>query len=208
MGKTTVKKVKSAEQKADFVHLSSEHVKKMKGNSEKRPNPLVARLRAGDRGAAAELVDIYYEQIYLFLRRLGHNRQISEDLTQEAFLRAWYHINQLRDDRALKGWLYRIAGNVSKLYWRKHKRMEAALRRGFEASENNEADDDNVVRNEQFGRLKGAVAKLPWKFRQVIVLHYMQHLTIAEAAEAVGIREGTFKSRLSRALAILRKQDI
>jgi RNA polymerase sigma-70 factor (ECF subfamily) len=52
------------------------------------------------------------------MRRLGHGRQLSEDLTQETFLRAWRHIGQLRNGKALEAWLYRIAGNVSKLYWR------------------------------------------------------------------------------------------
>jgi RNA polymerase sigma factor (sigma-70 family) len=50
------------------------------------------------------------------------------------------------------------------------------------------------------------VGELPRKLREAIVLHYMQHLTISEAAEAAGIREGTFKSRLNRALRALRKQ--
>ena len=55
------------------------------------------------------------------MRAVGHNRQTSEDLTQETFLRAWYHIGQLRDGKALNGWLFRIAGNVSKLHHRRHK---------------------------------------------------------------------------------------
>ena len=72
---------------------------------EKRRDSLAARLRAGDSTAATELVDIYYEQIYLFMRRLGHSRQASEDLTQESFLQAWHHIGQLRDGKALNSWL-------------------------------------------------------------------------------------------------------
>jgi len=57
-------------------------------------------------------------------------------------------------------------------------------------------------------RLKDAVAGLPWKLRQTVVLHYMQHMTIAEAAEAAEVRQGTFKSRLNRALNILRKRIV
>jgi RNA polymerase sigma factor (sigma-70 family) len=68
-----------------------------------------------------------------------------------------------------------------------------------------EAGHDVVAHNEQLGRLQGAVDRLSWKLRQAIVLHYMQHLSIAEAAKAAGIRQGTFKSRLNRALNILRK---
>jgi RNA polymerase sigma-70 factor (ECF subfamily) len=168
---------------------------------------LVARLKAGDRAAAAELVDIYYQQIYLFMRRLGHNRQTSEDLTQESFLQAWYCINQLKTGRILNGWLYSIATNISRVYWRRHKSCEETEIEGIDVPDGNEAAD-YVSRNEQLGQLKTALEKLPIKLKETVVLHYMQHLAISEAAAAAGIREGTFKSRLGRALEILRRQVI
>jgi RNA polymerase sigma-70 factor (ECF subfamily) len=163
---------------------------------------------AGNRAAATELVDIYYEQLYLFMRRLGHNRQVSEDLTQESFLRAWQHIGQLRSDKALNSWLYRIAANISKLYWRKHKDSKMVSMEAIDVPDSNEADRCKSGHSDQLGRLKNIVATLPMKLRQAVVLHYMQHLTIAEAAEAAGVREGTFKSRLNRALKTLRRQLI
>jgi len=175
---------------------------------EKGLNSLAVRLRAGSHTAAAELVDIYYEQIYLFMRRLGHSCQVSEDLTQESFLRVWQHIGQLRAGKALNSWLYRIASNVSKQYWRSHKSSKAVAIEDFDVPDSSEADDGKIEHFEQLGRLKNAVAELPIKLRETVVLHYMQHLTIAEAAEAAGVREGTFKSRLNRALKALRKQII
>jgi len=173
---------------------------------EKGRNSLVARLRAGNRVAAAELVDIYYERIYLFFRRLGHNRQVSEDLTQESFLAAWQHIGRLRDEEALNCWLYHIAGNVSKLYWRRHRGRDAVSLEGMDVPDSNETEGSKIRDYEQLSRLKNAVAQLPMKLREVVVLHYMQRLTISEAAEAADVREGTFKSRLNRALKALRKQ--
>jgi RNA polymerase sigma-70 factor (ECF subfamily) len=140
------------------------------------------------------------------MRGLGHSSQISEDLTQETFLRAWYHIGQLRDGRALSGWLYRIAGNVSRLYWRRVKGKNAVGLECIEVLPDDETTEEKIGQNEQFGRLREAVVRLPWKLRQTIVLHYLQHMTIFEAAEAAGIREGTFKSRLNRALKVLRKE--
>ena len=69
-----------------------------------------------------------------------------------------------------------------------------------------EEDIGKIEHYEQLGQLKDAVGKLPMKLKQAVVLHYMQHLTIAEAAEAAGVRAGTFKSRLSRALRALEKR--
>jgi RNA polymerase sigma-70 factor (ECF subfamily) len=195
------------EQKADSGHLTSErgHLGKYEVHPDQKRHSLVARLRAGDRGAAAELVDEYYRQIYLFMRRLGHDRQVSEDLTQESFFNAWHHIGQLRDGKALEGWLYRIAANVSKLYWRRHKHKEVVGIEILDLPGSAEDGHDRAGRYEQLDELKTAVDRLPLKLRETIVLHYMQQLTIAKAAEAMGIKEGTFKSRLNRALKALRK---
>lgn len=195
------------EQKADSAYLTSEqgHAGTYDVHPDQKRHSLVARLRAGDRVAAAELVDGYYQQIYLFMRRLGHDRQISEDLTQESFFNAWHHIGQLRDGKALDSWLYRIAANVSKLYWRRHRHKEVAGIDIIDMPESAEDGHDRLGRYEQLDELNTAVARLPSKLKETIVLHYMQQLTIAKAAEALGVKEGTFKSRLNRALRTLRK---
>ncbi len=206
----TLKKANLTEQNFDSAHPVTKlrELNKAKERSEQTLDSLARRLRAGDHTAAAELVDIYYKQIYLFMRRLGHDRQVSEDLTQESFLNAWHHIGQLRDGKALNGWLYRIAGNISRLYWRRNKHKKTAGVESFNVFDSTNTGHDIVEHNEQLEQLKNVVARLPVKLRQTVVLHYMQQLTIAEAADAAGIREGTFKSRLNRALTTLRKQVI
>lgn len=203
------KKAKLAEQEADLAYLKSTQRNLDKDNEQRsrRQDSLVAGLRASDREAAAELVDMYYEQIYLFMRRLGHDRQASEDLTQEIFFNAWHHIGQLKDGRALSGWLYRIASNVSKLHWRKHKHKEVIGVEGIEMPHNGNGLE-KIEHNERLEYLKDAVERLPMKLRETIILHYMQQLTIAEAADAAGLSQGTYKSRLNRALKTLRKEII
>ncbi|MHC4363316.1 MAG: RNA polymerase sigma factor [Planctomycetota bacterium] len=174
-------------------------------NLAKRRNSLAVRLKGGRREAADELVDKYYEQIYLYMRRLGHNSSISEDLTQESFLQAWQHIGQLRNDGSLNSWFYHIASNVSKLYWRRHRGKESTILDGFDVADER-GREERIGDFEQLERLREAIGCLSRKHREAVTLHYMQHLTISEAAEAAGIREGTFKSRLNRALKNLRKQ--
>jgi len=202
------KKLKSTEHEVDSAHRITErqNIDTKDEHLEDRQDSLAARLRNGDRSAAAELVGMYYQQIFLYMRRLGHDRQVSVDLTQESFLNAWYHIGQLKDGKALASWLYRIASNVSKLYWRRHKGKKLLSVEWIDTPEKAIIDSDRSSEYEQLEQLQQAVGQLPIKLKEVIVLHYMQHLTIAQAAEAAGIRQGTFKSRLSRALKILRKQ--
>jgi RNA polymerase sigma-70 factor (ECF subfamily) len=167
---------------------------------------LAGRLRKGERAAAEDLVNRYYERIYLFMRAVGHNRQTSEDLTQETFLRAWYHIGQLRDGKALNGWLFRIAGNVSKLHHRRHGDRPTVDLDSIEPPAGGADGSQRAGEREQMGHLHEAVARLPWKLRQAIVLHYMEQLTISEAADAAGVRPGTLKSRLNRGLEALRAE--
>jgi len=167
---------------------------------------LVHRLKAGEQAAASELVDKYYEQIYLFMRRLGHSPEASEDLVQQSFLAAWQNINQLRRANSLNGWIYRIAVNASKLYRRKHAGKEQVSIEQIDIPSDNRINTDIGEYNEQIELLKNAIANLPVKLRQAVVLHYMQQLTISEAAAAVGVSQGTVKSRLNRALKALRKQ--
>ena len=204
------KNAQAAEQSKDLAHLAPQITVAAHNVRASEPDQvaLAKRLRHGDRTAAEELVEMYYGRIYLFMRAMGHDGQISEDLTQEAFMRVWSHIGQLREGRALTGWLFRIAGNVSRLYWRKHKPQDRVR---SEEGEGAAGGSDGLARageQEQFARLHGEVARLPWKLRQAIVLHYLDQLSIAEAAEAAQVRPGTLKSRLNRGLEALRKQIV
>ena len=177
-------------------------------HSQERWNQLAVRLKAGDHNAAAELVDAYYTQICLFFRRLGHNRQTSEDMTQETFFQAWQHISQLRSHVLLRSWLYRIASNVSSLHWR-HLRNEklSGLNTNTELDAATETAFSEQAENaEQLGLINQVITNLPEKLKQAVVLHYMQELTIEEAADALGIWQGTYKSRLNRALKIIKNE--
>ncbi len=169
---------------------------------------LAQRLQGGDHGAAEELAERYYRRIFLYMRELGHSRETSEDLTQEAFFRAWRHIGQLRNGRALSAWLFRIASNVSCEFWRKQHRRDTVnterLNLAVPEPSAGPGQDVQAGRLEEMTRLLMAVGDLSWKLRQAVVLHYLQGFSISEAADAAGIKEGTFKSRLNRALESLR----
>jgi RNA polymerase sigma-70 factor (ECF subfamily) len=201
------KGAQATEQAGNSAHLNNDVAVERSGPLSGEDGAILAgRLRQGERTAATDFVDRYYERVYLFMRAIGHDRQISEDLTQETFLRAWHHIGQLRDGRALNGWLFRIAGNVSRLHRRRLKGKDTVNLDGVEPPA---GGDDSVLKagqQEQIENLKEAVARLPWKLRQAVVLHYLEQLSISEAADAAGIGEGTLKSRLNRGLEALRKE--
>ena len=166
---------------------------------------LTNRLLAGERAAAEELVDKYYEEIFLFFRRMGHSRPASEDLTQECFIQVWQHLGQLKYAKAAGSWIYGIAGNLSRSYWRRNRRF-ISVDSGLDLIDPKQGTSE-MEEAEELSKLKKMISTLPFKLREVIVLHYMQQLSIMEGAEAIGIREGTFKYRLNKALKVLREKS-
>jgi RNA polymerase sigma-70 factor (ECF subfamily) len=198
------KNAQAAEQDKGIAHPYTKQVNAVRqsGSAPLDQLSLARRLRHGERAAAEELVDAYYARVYVLMRAMGYDSHTSEDLTQETFMRTWAHIGQLRDGKALAGWVFRIAGNVARLHWRKQKHIEIVPN----ADEASSDGSDQAAGREDSARLRKVVATLPWKLRQAVVLHYMNQLSIAEAAEAAGVRQGTLKSRLNRALEALRRQ--
>ncbi|MDY0357571.1 MAG: RNA polymerase sigma factor [Sedimentisphaerales bacterium] len=191
-----------------MAHPSGQKVVPLHGErtADQDESSLAQRLRHGDRTAAETLVERYHERIYVFMRSVGHDRQTSEDLVQETFMQVWRHIGQLREDRALTSWLFRIAANVSRLYWRRHRHAEPVCIDEVAPAQDEADGAQQAGERELFAGLHQAVGRLPWKLRQAVVLHYMDQLTIAEAAQVAQVREGTLKSRLNRALESLRKE--
>lgn len=192
-----------------ILQVAAERLAEIMEHPRQNWDELAARLKAGDHNAAVELVDAKYQQIYLFMRRLGHNQQTSEDLTQETFFQAWQHIGQLRNSIMLNSWLYRIAANVSHSHRRTAKKEELLsidATEGLELPDGIPASAEAASNAELLNRLNRIVAELPVKLKDAIVLHYMQYLTIAEASDAADVRQGTYKSRLNRALKIIKKQ--
>ncbi len=198
------KKIKFGEQQGAQAHPYNRMAAGGKDdNLQSQATSLAQRLQRGDHRAAEELIDLYYKQIYLFMRRMGHSSHTSEDLTQDCFMQVWNHMGRLRDDRALNTWIYRIAANISKHYWRRHK-TDVDINDISSAVVNPNATD-KIDENEQLRQLGFAVLKLPRKLREVVILHYLQRFSIVDVAEILEMREGTVKSRLNRAIKALKK---
>ena len=165
----------------------------------------VRQVQKGDRQAYDMLIDRYYQPIYKFLRRTGHDRHISEDLTQQTFIKCFDCIGSLRKAQALSSWLYKIAANISRQWWRKNKKTAAVYLADFLDETEAKKTPDSLEQLEQLELLNTAVQKLSWHLRQTIVLHYFQQLTIKETAEAINVSQATIKGRINRSLKKLRK---
>jgi len=131
------------------------------------------------------------------------------DVAQEAFVVAWQQLPKLRDEAAFTSWLRRICVNRSRNWLRdRGRRPRAALDIGDEAAAAILPDPAGDFRGAVEARtvLEPAFEALTPDQRAVLALHYSMGYSIAETADALGIRAGTAKSRLSAGLAALRRE--
>jgi RNA polymerase sigma-70 factor (ECF subfamily) len=131
------------------------------------------------------------------------------DVTQETFVTAWQELSKLRDAEALTAWLRRICVNRSRNWLRSRRRRPQAVMDGaYEAVVSTIPDPRGDFRAAVEARavLEPAFDALTPDQRAVLALHYSLGLSISDAADALGVRVGTAKSRLSAGLAAMRRE--
>jgi RNA polymerase sigma-70 factor, ECF subfamily len=165
---------------------------------------LVWRLRRHDREACSELIERHHARVYGYLRSLGADGSLAEDLTQETYARAWTRIDTLREAVTLRSWLLAIARNEFLQRIRVRAPAEVGLEEAAGVAAAGPPADLSAERAERDRRLRDAVGRLEEIPRQAVVLHYFHDLSLREVGAVLGIPPGTVKSRLNRALVTLR----
>ena len=148
---------------------------------------------ARERFAAA--VTAHRHAMYCAARVLLDSDADAEDAVSEATLRAWQAFGRLRDEKSLKGWLIKITVNCAYEHHRRGARV--TYTDDLEPLAGGAEDRHDFT-------LWDAVCRLPADYRVATVLYYYEDMTTAEIAKALGVREGTVRSRLARARKRLR----
>ncbi|HEX9053138.1 MAG TPA: RNA polymerase sigma factor [Anaeromyxobacter sp.] len=164
--------------------------------------------RAGDPEAFRALVAETHAIVFRLAAALVSDRDEAADVTQEAYVRAWGRIDELRDGAAALGWLCRIARNVAhdrrRSWWSRVRAPLDAL--SGEAAPAEGAPDAALASAERAAAVRAALAKLPEKHRVVLALRELEGLSYDEIAGATGVPVGTVESRLHRARAALARR--
>jgi RNA polymerase sigma-70 factor (ECF subfamily) len=166
---------------------------------------LLRRLRKADSDAFDQIYDSFNTRLYNFLARLSGSRDIAEDLVEETWLRLVSASATLDRDTRLAPWLFTVGRNLYVSYCRS---------RGREQSYTSEllllwpdrlspSPFDLASSNESEGRLKAALADLPVKYREALLLVGVEGLRPVDAAAVCGISPEAFRQRLSRARALV-----
>ena len=164
---------------------------------------LVRRCQAGDKEAFSMLVEQYRSLLFGTAYLMIRDRGLAEDAVQEALIQMWKHLPSLRLHGSFKAWLVRIVANEVKQQFRKKRVPTVPLEQASEVTDDFDKAETTMIQNEERRHLRHALEMLPQEQREVVVLRYFSELTVPEIAAITGQREGTIKSRLSRALSHL-----
>jgi RNA polymerase sigma factor (sigma-70 family) len=165
---------------------------------------LLELARQGDNAAWEALVHQHQESVFRLAYLLLGDPDDAQDITQDAFIRAYNALGRFDAQRPLRPWLLRIASNLASNRRRSIGRYLAALARFSQENPDAYRTYDRPFPNEESAALWQALQRVKPGFREVIYLRYFLEMSEAEMAEVLGVAQGTVKSRLHRALKELR----
>ena len=173
---------------------------------------LVSRCQAGDAEAFRTLVEQHSHMLFGTAYLMTRDRGFAEDAVQATLVQMWKKSSSLRLHSNLKAWLVRIVINEVNQQRRKKRLPTVPLEQAQEVPDDPPVVEITLRRDEEHQHLNRALEMLTTEQREAVVLRYFSDLTVPEIAAALGEREGTIKSRLSRALdrleEIMRKDEI
>jgi RNA polymerase sigma factor, sigma-70 family len=157
---------------------------------------------AGDRRAFQRLYHLHVGRVHGAVYRLaGYDRARAEDLTQDAFIRAWQKLPGFRHESAFGTWLYRLAVNVALMDIRARGADPVSMLDDDHLPDTGETPFCAAEREE----LERAIGRLPPRARAVLVLHDIEGWRHEEIGGELGMATGTSKAQLHRARGLLRK---
>jgi RNA polymerase sigma-70 factor (ECF subfamily) len=180
-----------------------------------RDSALIVRILAGERELYHDLICPHERSVYLTAFSVLQNSADAEEVSQESILKGFRHLCQFRAESRFSTWLLKITLNEARMRLRKqHKELWESIDARSDEEESEyipqefgdwrEIPSEALERKEIRDVLSTAVAALPEIYREVIVLRDIRQLSVAEAAQVLGVRAGVVKTRLVRARLQLR----
>ncbi len=193
-----------------------EEIKPQVSKNTKEDRKLVADAKKGDNKAFQTLLKKYRKSVYYMLLKMVKNADDAEDLTQEAFAKAFNSIEKFDSKYAFSTWLFRIATNNCIDFIRKKRVQTVSIDQPVEGDDGSnmrfdvkdeELDPNEAMLKKQRKRyLNMAIERLPEKYKVLVELRYFQELSYEEVARELEIPLGTVKAQLFRARELLNQE--
>ena len=166
-----------------------------------------------DQKAYAELMQRYKDSIYFMLLKMVNNRDDADDLTIEAFGKAFKNLHQYTPDYAFSTWLFKIATNNCIDFIRRKRKMTFSIDKGYENDEGQETTfelksmtldpEEKLIKKQKAVLMHDIVEKLKPRYRRLVELRYFQERSYEEIATELQLPLGTVKAQLFRAREFL-----
>ena len=167
---------------------------------------LVRRAAAGDERAYGRLVQLYQSRLFNFVRSMVRNDELAEDITQEAFVKAFFNLKRLQNPGSFKSWLFRIANNGTLDYLRRKKFQLVDVDEQIHESYVDERDPERgALEYERLVHVRKALDKLKPEQKAILVMCDLQGLSYADIAAVLRVPFGTVQSRIFYARKKLKK---
>jgi RNA polymerase sigma-70 factor, ECF subfamily len=169
---------------------------------------IISAVLGGDADAYAMLINRYQQPIYSLTYRMTGSHADAADLAQDAFIKAYEQLYRFREGKKFFPWLYTIALNQTRNFLRKNKSQktvaigECEQHTGLDYAAQQE---DKMCAELDSRRLQGALTKLPWEYREAVILRYREELPMEDIAAALSISVSGAKMRVHRGLKKLRE---
>jgi RNA polymerase sigma-70 factor (ECF subfamily) len=194
---------------------SSDLRKQRREDSRAEDHEIIQQALQGDDLAFKRLMGKYHDAIFNFIHRMIRDREQVEDLTQEAFIKAFSSLKSFNEEYAFSTWLYKIATNNCIDFIRKRKLQMYSIDKPIEAKDSDYTfelpdetyqADKEIISGQRALLLRNAIEQLPEKYRRVIVLRHTEEKSYEEIAQALDLPIGTVKAHIFRARELLYKQ--
>jgi RNA polymerase sigma-70 factor (ECF subfamily) len=169
---------------------------------------LVFRLQEGDLEALGVLYDRYRHLVFRTALSITNDPESAADLLQDVFLRLFRFAHRIDPERPIQPWLYRMTANLSYTWIKRNKQGLRILNEMAEIVSRERKPSPHIIaeRDEEWHKVREAIASLPLQQRIVVVLYYVNDLSMNEISEILEIPIGTVKSRLHYARIELKKK--
>lgn len=181
-------------------------------NMDTEEKKLIESFSEGNGQAFESLMEKYLKPVYNFVYQLTKNQAVTDDLTQETFLKAWKNIKRFDKSKSFKTWIFSIAKNTTYDYFKKKKEIPFSF---FEdedggnklenVSEEKNLPNEILYENDLKRGLESSLDKIPEKYKLILVMHYRDDFSLLEISQILKIPYNTAKSSHSRALKRLKE---
>jgi RNA polymerase sigma-70 factor (ECF subfamily) len=187
----------------------------MDNEKRKEDKNLIEKALSGDEKAYESLLNKYRNLVFSIMYKMVRNPQEAEDLTQEAFMKAFNSLESFNEEYAFSTWLMKIASNNCIDYLRKRKLKTYSIhdqiqykdeKIEIELPDQEPTPEKFILQTERKNMIEDAINELPERYRYVIILRHKEEKSYEEISEILNLPLGTVKAQIFRAREILNKK--